>query len=541
MKASLFLVLIVVGMVMSIVSPAQEEIPEKAKKIYEKAEHFYNHFAYFKAIEKYKEFLAIQKKDHNAMMKIASSYYKIKQYEETLAWYDSAVTNGTLPAEHEYQYADVLMNHGMHDRAKYWLEKYLESQPNDKRAREKLEGLRNMHLFYADSSLYSITNLSLNSKFSDFSPTFYKDGFLFVSAREEAQRKKELDHRSNGAYLDIYYCPLLSDTSFGAPEPLSELINSSFHEGPLCLYDSGRKMIFTRNDYVKKSKSKNENVTIHFQMFYTEMDQNNEWVKPVLLNLHDKQYSMGHPTISKDGKTLYFSSNIPGGFGGSDIYKSTWQNNIWSKPVNLGPEINTEGNEMFPYLYDDTILYFSSDGFRGLGGLDIFKANLKQYPIRVFNIGYPFNSTKDDFGIVFNKNASVGYFSSNREDGVGNDDIYCFVVGGKPTKETPAEQIMPLVEVYYTVQILALQNPRLVRRSFLKELKGVVKHDGKDGLHRYTYGEYKGAEDAFGMLKTIQDMGYLDAFIRRVERYVELSKAPGTNVDMLYNRMGRLE
>ncbi len=543
MKNSFLAVCLTVSLLMPFTSSyAQEEVPKKAQKIFLKAEHFYNHFAYFKAIDQYKQFLSLQKNHHESMLKIASSYYKIKNYDQTLAWYDSALRYGDLPTEHEVQYAEVLLNHGKHKESKVWFKKYLESQPADKRASEKLQGLEDMGIFYRDSSLYKVSNLSINSKSSDFSLTFYKEGFIFVSAREETKRAKDLDQRSNGSYLDLYYAAV-NDSSIGAPQPFSDAINSTFHEGPLALYDSGKKMIFTRSDVVKgKPNGENGSSTIHFQMFHTERNEKDEWSHPKLLNLHDKHYSMGHPSISSDGKTLYFASNIPGGYGGSDIYMSSLENDNWSKPINLGSKLNTEGNEMFPYLFNDSILYFSSDGFRGLGGLDIFKTRLQdlQDSSQVYNMGYPLNSSKDDFGITLDVNGTHGYFSSNREGGVGGDDIYKFIIRNG-THPQPVEHLEPPIEVFYTVQILALKNPKVVRKSFLQTLKGVVRHDGKDGLHRYTYGEYKGPDDALGMLKEIQDMGYKDAFIRRVERYTELSKAPGQDVELLYRSIGSVD
>lgn len=855
----------------------QDELPKKARKIFLKAEHHYHHFAYFAAIDYYKQYLGYDRGHHESMLKIADSYYKVKDYDQTLAWYDSAVLTGNIPPEHEFQYADVLMNHGKQEKAKEWLRKYLENRPDDKRAREKLEGLENTTIFFIDSGLYRIFNVPINSKFSDFSPVHYSDGFVFVSARGESKSKKKIDRRSNGAYLDLYYTAV-NDTAMTPPERLSIAINSRFHEGPLALYDSGRQMIFTRNDYVKKKSATGGSNTVHFQMFHTQKNNKNEWADPKLLSIHDKQYSMGHPSVTKDGSTLYFASNLPGGHGGSDIYKSTWENNTWGTPQNLGAGINTEGNEMFPYIFNDSILYFSSDGFKGLGGLDIFKSNLK-HPGEVFNIGYPVNSNKDDFGILLSEDGSRGYFSSNREGGIGNDDIYKFtarekqrlaarvfkesdqsplagamvkvlsfivpdqeltanengvanfylpqedafviigtkdgfigmytglvekddvaimypvsandnhanqlpvvgritnkrgeplsqaavsitdkrsgkkipsqfkegilsffgekgkeytitvedsnyqpvskdigipinadevekisiilddkftrmavrvfketdqlplsganvriisfaehdievtaneqgiadfnlpdgaayvVIGNKdgftgmhsgivaegedyasiihpvpanndPAKQLPviglvvdekgepmasaevivldintqksipvkiengilyffgekgsnykvqviaqnydslvknieinlaASSVTPVefnmlpsrpVEIYYTIQILALKSSLLVRKGFLQELKGVRMHDGKDGFHRYTYGEYKGFTEANATLKTIREMGYSDAFIRRMERYAELSKSPGQEVDLLYRQMGRIQ
>lgn len=546
MKNSLTVLFMVVCMCLGMLNVhAQDELPQKAKKLFARAESAYSRFAYYSAIDYYKRFLTYQKSSVESKLKIADSYYKMKDYDQTLAWYDSVLMLGDLPPEHQFQYADVLMNHGMNEQARSWLKSYLEHNPDDKRAHEKLEGLENYDIFFRDSSLYTIANFPVNSPYSDFAPVYYKDGFVFVSGRKDVKSKKNIDEWSNEAYLDLYYIGIYGD-SIARPEKLDKVINSKFHEGPLALYDSGRKMIFTRNNYVKKKRTTGEPNTIYFQLFYTEKNAKDEWTKPKMLSIQDKQYSIGHPAMSGDEKTLYFASNLPGGYGGSDLYKSVWQDGAWGDPVNLGPDINTAGNEMFPHIHQDSILYFSSDGFRGLGGLDIYKTSLA-HPSGVFNLGFPINSTKDDFGILFNSQANGGFFSSNREGGAGHDDIYSFTVEVEPEK-APVEKLeieIPepefTIEIYYTIQILALKNPKIVQREFLQQLKGVLKHDGKDGFHRYTYGEYEGEEEALATLQLIKKMGYQDAFIRRVERYVELSEGPGENVDLLYEQMGRIQ
>ncbi len=522
----------------SLVVEAQEDIPKKNKKFFVKAERYYNQFAYFDAIDMYKRYLEVNNGHRFSMLRISDSYYKIKDYPMTRVWYDSVLQKGDLPDIHKYQYADVMMNHGLYEKARIWLEKYLVDDPDNKRAKDKLEGLRDIHQFYKDSSLYEVNNLTINSKYSDFSASYYDSGFVFVSGREEVKKKKYTDQMVKAAFLDLYYTKQFGD-SLGMPIRLSDNINSKFHEGPVAFYQSDSQLIFTRSNYIKKSKRKKEGNTVNFHLFHSSKDEEGEWVKPKLISFYDKKNSVGHPALNSSGLEMYFASNVAGGYGGSDIYKTTWVDGQWTEPQNLGPEVNTVGNEMFPFLFQDSILYFASDGFMGLGGLDIVKTNLLNLGM-VENLGYPVNSNKDDFGITLDTSGRQGFFSSNRSGGKGMDDIYKFNIL-TPVETAPVEQKKFIVEVYYTIQILALKNKELVDRAFLQDLNGVLKHDGKDGFHRYTFGEYKGADEAFDTLKKIRERGYSDAFIRRVENYIDLSKSSGINVDELYERLTRVQ
>jgi hypothetical protein len=512
----------------------------------------FNNFSYAESIDGYKEVLKHDGGNINVMLKIAEAYTKLHNTQAAMFWYSDALSpvENRLKVSDEYffDYAEVLAGNKKYDEALKWYQLYKETEPDDKRAVRKIESINNRNILYADSMRYEIKTLDINSPYSDFAPAFYYDsGIVFSSAREEVSKKKRYNY-TNSAFLDLYLSRF-QDSVLLYADKFSVNLTSEFHEGSVAFYDNFKKMIFTRNvadSAVLDPDGDAPERELILQLFYSERE-GNEWSFPVPLSINQELYSMGHPSVSRDGKILYFSSNIPGGYGGTDLYLSTWINGDWSKPHNLGPEINTSGNEMFPFIHRDSILYFSSTGQGGLGGMDIFSVKLSDDEKKIVNAGYPLNTQNDDFSMILDEEGKMGYFASNRvkeED----DDLYQFFVKERPVKkeEPAAEPTLPVEvvpppevvaevlekEVYYTVQILALINPKTVQRSFLKTLKGVLKHDGVDGFHRYTYGTYNTPGEAQLILDLIKLEGYKDAFIRKVERYKELSKAPGVDVEV---------
>jgi tetratricopeptide (TPR) repeat protein len=528
---------------------AQDVTQSRSQRKLTESDALFNNFSYSKSIEGYKEVLKHDGGNINVMLKIAEAYTKLHNTKAAMFWYSDAlspVENRTKVAnDYFFEYAEVLAENKKYDEALKWYQLYKESEPGDKRAVRKIETINNRDALYADSIHYEIKTLDINSPFSDFAPAFYYDsGIIFSSAREEVAKRKRYNY-TNSAFLDLYISRF-QDSVLLYADKFSYSLTSKFHEGAVAFYDNYKKMIFTRNVEDTTAAVLDPDGTapdkeLILQLFYSERGEGNEWLPPVPLSINQQLYSMGHPTVSKDGKTLYFSSNIPGGYGGTDLYVSRWVNNDWSHPQNLGPDINTTRNEMFPFIHQDTTLYFSSTGHGGLGGLDIFWVALNG-DYKVMNIGYPLNTQNDDFSIVLDEQGKMGYFASNRvrED---DDDIYQFFVKEPPVKieePLPVEKVEPKPEIvvevrekeiYYTVQILALINPQIVHKAFLKNLKGVLKYDGVDGFHRYTYGTYSTAEEAELILALIRLEGYKDAFIRKVERYKELSKAPGMDVE----------
>lgn len=283
-------------------------------------------------------------------------------------------------------------------------------------------GARNssMALDAGSSALYAVKPVPFNTPGMEFSPYPYKNGMIFVSTRNEKSSVQE-------AFLSLYYTEESDDGGFSIPEPLHEGSITSYHEGPAVFFNNGATKIFTRNSMMRKSKMK-DGAENPLELAQSELMPSGKWTEPVTLPFASAGYSVAHPAISSDGSTLYFSSNMPGTVGQSDIFVSKLNHGTWSEPRNLGTGINTSGSELFPFLLNDSILFFASNGHTGQGGLDIFSFNLKAPDSGVTNFGIPVNGPADDFGIFLESDGNAGFFSSNREGGAGADDLYYFEV-----------------------------------------------------------------------------------------------------------------
>lgn len=270
-------------------------------------------------------------------------------------------------------------------------------------------------------SLYAVKAVDFNSAGMDFSPFPYQEGVVFVSSRS----KKGNAEADADEFLRLFYTRESEDGTFSEPKVLEPKILSPYHEGPVVFFDHGNKKMFTRNSVIKTSKLKDGSVS-PLELAQSERAGPDKWTEPVTLPFAGPGYSVAHPAISSDGNTLYFSSNMPGTVGESDLFVSQFDNGTWSVPRNLGAAINTTGQELFPFLYNDSILFYSSNGRGGLGGLDLFYCNVKEAVPTVIRLEAPLNSEADDFGFYMEAGGASGFFSSNRGGGRSADDIYYF-------------------------------------------------------------------------------------------------------------------
>ncbi|MFN3404861.1 MAG: OmpA family protein [Cytophagaceae bacterium] len=392
----------------------------------------FHHMAYSGAISNYE--MALKKKSYDqAIINLAESYRMVNNTVKAEEWYKKAVE---LPIskfqhpEHKLYLAEALKANGRYEEAAGWLHKYLKEIPNDRRAANLLMYCDSINAFMADSFLYTVTELPINTGESSFSPVFYNDGIVFCSERSRGPVKRKHEW-TGGNFLDLYYAKYDESGEFSTPERLKGAINSIYHEGPASFNEDGTEMYFTRSNMEKNKLGKSTAEVNHVKICRARLEKD-EWKIVEDFSYNNPEFSVGHPSITPDGNVMFFVSDMPGGFGGTDIYVTRKVGQEWSRPENLGDVINTEGNEMFPYYYNNgekECLYFSSNGRPGLGGLDIYYSSIEKGKLKpAIHISAPINSSRDDFGFIIDKEYKYGYFSSNRDSDAGTDRLYRFVV-----------------------------------------------------------------------------------------------------------------
>lgn len=357
-------------------------------------------------------------------IKTGACYRLINEHHKAEQWY----TKGIDQIQNEdpeiwMNYAQSLIINQKYEEAKKWLSLYRENVDEDKRAARKINALENFHFHFKDSSSVQVSPLNINTKHVEFSPSYYKNGIVFLSDQHASEINDVMNWGAE-EYTNIYYTEEREDGSMKEPIEFHSGLRSDYHEGPLVFYDEN-KIIFTRTG-VQNKKTNESHLELYEAIYDSESDQ---WMDISPLQFNNNDYSVGHPAISKDGSKLIFSSNKPGGYGGTDLYVSHRINGQWSKEENLGEIINTKGNEMFPYFINADEIVFSSNGHGGLGDLDLFRVNLSiSAHEEIENLGYPYNSPNADFGYISDESNGSGYLTSNRAHGGLDDDIYRFVV-----------------------------------------------------------------------------------------------------------------
>ncbi|MEN9347166.1 MAG: hypothetical protein RLZZ77_677 [Bacteroidota bacterium] len=358
--------------------------------------------------------------DPNLTRRIAQTYRRMGQKNISAEWYRKTIELGSTDNLDMLYYAEALKSLAQYDEAIVWYQRYLEKVPTDTRALSHVRDKEYYVDLYADTMRYQMKRLLINSDdpvmgITNFSPTEY-----LVSAidLERLREKKGSDYLN---YLDVYKVNITADAELTDPKRLDKNVNSKLHDGPATYCAKDQTLYITRN-----SESKGKDIVDKTLKIYASKWNGKNWSAAVELQFNSETYSNGHPSLTKDGAFIYFVSDRPGGVGGTDIYVSQRLGETWSEPINLGPGVNTEGNEMFPFISADGALFFSSDGHAGLGGMDIFVSLARngnwQKPE---NLGAPVNSTSDDFGLLYDKGLDQGFFVSSRS-GRGNDDLFFY-------------------------------------------------------------------------------------------------------------------
>lgn len=391
---------------------------EKSKKELKGDKYAFN-YSYDEAIIKYNHTknLSIE-----GQRKLAEAYNKTGQEDKAELIYAKIVTASTgVIAEDYLNYSMLLKSNGKYSDANVQMDKFAALKPADLRAKEYVANKGNLANLMNDKGDYKLATMDINSSAQDFAPIFYKDQIVFASTRAKMKMIKRTYNLNGLPFLDMYVSSVENE-QLKKPKNFDKGLNTKLHDGPASFNKDGTLIAFTRNHLHDKSKDK----VVELQIFLSNY-LDGKWSDAIPFSQNNPAYNVGHPSLSDDGKTMYFSSDMPGGFGGVDIYKTT-QNSQgeWSKAVNLGDKINTEGDELFPFVDEVSgTLFFSSNGRFGLGGQDIFMAKINKEDFsQVHNAGAPLNTQYDDFAAIANGTTKKGYFSSNRTGGMGSDDIY---------------------------------------------------------------------------------------------------------------------
>jgi len=427
----------------------QNNLTKKADKLFDRLE-------FVKAADEYLKIANKDSEDYYVISQLAESYYNIFNTIEAEKWY-SKIVDSSSDAEVIYKYAQMLKANGKYKESNVWMNKFADMRPYDNRSTAFKKDPNYLTKIINKGKRFNVQNLDINSEYSDFGGILFEDNIYITSARNDKGRKYGWN---NEPFLDIYKFDV-DQGSYLNEQILEDVINTKYHEGMVAFSPDGETMYFTRESlfdksYYKDSLNYNQMGVIHLykatrciKKHITWKDNgkckfSHEWSNATRLEINSPNYSIKNPSLSCDGEIIYFSSDMPGGYGNFDIYKGEIDSigNI-SNVKNLGQKINTEGQEMFPHVCCDNILYFSSDAHLGLGGMDVFytkPVDGKWTAPR--NVGIPVNSNADDFAFILAENCEDGFVSSNRSGGKGSDDVYA------------VKKLLPLCDILLTTNIL---------------------------------------------------------------------------------------
>jgi outer membrane protein OmpA-like peptidoglycan-associated protein len=389
-----------------------------------KGDQYFDIFDYEKALSLYQLALEEDEFQPQVMRRIANTYRRLGDLEQCADWYGKTIKLDDSNTEDKLFYAEALKSLGRYDDAVHWYSEFAKANPGDARAKSHTKDPFYYNNLRADSLKYRMQKLEINSEKPAFGVCKFNDKYLFCAAgvNEDLAIRAQGDH---DPFLNIYSCERNSADELVNAEMLKGAVNSKYHDGPVCFDPQNQIMYITRNNVKNGKPVLDANGNVNLKIFSSQY-VDGKWGAVKELPFNSDAYSTGHASVSEDGNRLYFVSNMSGGYGGTDIYVSNKIDGIWSRPENLGSKVNTEGDEMFPFISDDGSIYFSSDGHAGLGGQDIFHCSAwGDKWAKAYNLGFPINTRHDDFSIRYETGDETGYFASNRE-GEGSDDIYFF-------------------------------------------------------------------------------------------------------------------
>ncbi len=416
-------ILILITFLVGVKGVAQEKLLNKANEKYEA-------YSFSPAIDIYKKVLDRGYASADLLKKLGNSYYFNADYKEAADTYKRLVDNypDDTPPDYYFRYAQTLKTLQDYETSKTVMAQFLEATKDDERASAYKSEKDYLKEIKKNSGRFNVAAFQYNSPYSEFAPSFYKEGLIFSSDRDTGNFARYRHTWTSKDFLDLYKINADS-ASAGSVTKLGDGVNTRLHESTSITTKDGNTLYFTRNNLKDRKSIKDKSGVIRLKIFKATLVKG-IWSNIEELPFNSDAYSVANPALSADEKTLYFVSDMEGSLGESDIFKvSINDDGSFGSPENLGNSINTEARETFPFVSGNDVLYFSSDGHPGLGGLDVFAVQLENGSSgdEVTNVGEPINSSFDDFTFIINEETKRGYFASNRSEGRGGDDIYEFL------------------------------------------------------------------------------------------------------------------
>ena len=404
----------------------------QSKKVVEIANKEFDKFDYIDAQEIY--LMVIEDGYHSAEIykKLGDTYYYNGDYVSAYPWYDKLIQTYPSDVEIEYYYraAQSAKSADKLTQSELFMSKFIDlggELPKETTFENDREYLKKLGI---SPSKFVVEPVAINTKYSDFGPSYYKDKLVF-SASTRDTRNFKTHNWNNLPYLDLFMADMDSEGNLSNAQELKGAINTPYHESTPAFTKDGKTAYFTRNNFTGGKTASDRRRTIKLKLYKATLGAGGEWTDGVELPFNDNEYSVSHATLSKDEKRLYFASDMPGTFGQADLwYVDILGNNSYGSPINLGAKINTRGKETFPFISENNNLYFSSSRRGGKGGLDVYIATFDEEGQidSISNFGAPVNSRQDDFGFIIKESQKMGFFTSNIAGGRGSidDEIYRF-------------------------------------------------------------------------------------------------------------------
>jgi len=392
----------------------------------------YDRWAYMDAVKMYEKVLDKGFSSQEMVEKLGNAYYFNGRYSEAQKYYQKLFSDydlSNIPTEYFYRYAHTLQNTGDEKESKKYYDAFVKKAGDEaqiSKIRKSEESLKNQ-IKENSGRTGEITNLAINTPYADYGTFVHQNVFYYTSSKDTGNLAVKRHTWTGDAFTNLYTADAETVVTDHKSNRIKGQVKTKLNESSAIVTKDGQTMYFTRNNIVKGKRRFDSNKNTNLKIFRAEL-RDGKWVNVTELPFNSDQFNTAHPALSNDERTLYFSSDRPGGFGGGDLWKVSVSGESYGTPENLGEGINTEGRETFPFVTANNELYFSSDGRVGLGGLDVYAAQINEADKfgDVQNVGAPVNSEFDDFAYYLNNETKQGFFSSNRDGGKGNDDIYSF-------------------------------------------------------------------------------------------------------------------